>query len=506
MAVGSFVFPVHRSLQMRDGTSELGSRGASLSLPASLKPASRRALVVRWDKLTVAALDEAIAVGAGGLLIVLPEPSVVLSPAAVSSWNAVEEALVRRSIPMPVFFAVDAPEVRRVEDELFRPTSLDDVELAVAGPTEAAFVSRPEVASFHGWLQGISGAVDMLPTVAIVAHYDSLSAAVHLATGADANGSGLVAVLECARLFSKIYHQPRNRVAVNFLFVITGGSRLNFAGAEAWANQMDKQLLDRVDFALCLESLGSGNGLHLHYSRPPKTQKIKAVYDVFSDTARDMGVSLQLHRRKVNIASEALSFEHEVFAKRHVFAFTISGRERPSRGPSALDRLELLNMTALTANIEFVAEALFKHAFGFAGRSFRAFEGSLAIDNRSVAEWMRIVTSTSRVEFVLEKGKGKSVALDLIRDRLSDYTEQFENRTYPVREGLLFRDAPKTTILHASLTRGAFFHVSLVLGAVAYLIAVFAGLEYLSKGRFDARDFQALLADFSFSSAKQKRK
>ena len=502
LTAASFVFPVHRSFQMRDGTQERGSRGASLALPASLSPASRRAFVVRWDALTVAGLDEALAQGAGGLVIVLPAAEAVLSGAALAQWAAVEEALVRRAIPVPVFFALDAPEVRRVEAELASPTSLDDIELSVAGPTEAPFVTRPEVASFHGWLQGISGAVDMLPTVAVVAHYDTLAAAVHLASGADANGSGLAAVLELARLFSKLYHQPRNRVAVNFLFVVTGGSRFNFAGTEAWAAQMDRQLLDRIDFALCLESLGSTD-LHFHFSRPPKTQKIKAVYDVFADTARDMGISLRQHRRKINIAAEELAFEHEVFAKRHVLAFTVSGREQPSRGPSSLDRLERLNQTAVVANIAFLAEALFKHAFGFAGRPLRIFEGSLAADERAVAEWLRVVASGSRVEFVLDKARGKSVALDLIRDRLADYTEQFSNRTYPLREGLVFRDCPQATLMHASLTRSAFFHVALVLGALVYLAGVFAGLEYLAKGRVDV---QALLESLLSFGSKQKRK
>jgi hypothetical protein len=265
---------------------------------------------------------------------------------------------------------------------------------------------------------------------------------------------------------------------------------------------MDRQLLDRLDFALCLESLGSSE-LHLHFSRPPKTQKIKAVYDVFSETAREMGISLQLHRRKINIAAEELAFEHEVFAKRHVLAFTMSGRELPTRGASSLDRLERLNQTAVVANIAFLAEALFKHAFGFHGKAIRIFEGSLAVDDGAVAEWLRVFASGSRVEFVLDKSRGNNAALDLIRDRLADYTEQFANRTYPLRDGLSFRDCPRGATLQASLTRSAFFHVALVLGALVYLAAVFAGLEYLAKGRVDV---QALLEALLSFGGKQKRK
>ena len=499
---GSFSFPVYRSLQWRDGSVELGSRGASLAMAASLVPGPRRVLVTRWDALGPAELESALSAGAGALLVVLPsldeEGGKKLDAEKVAAWAASEERLTTSGVGVPVFFALDSAEVRRAEAALAGVAGLDEMEVVVAGPTEAAFAAKTQTGSLHGWLQGISGAADMLPTVAIVAHYDTLAAAVHLASGADSNGSGLAALLELARLFSKIYNQPRNRVAVNFLFVATGGSRMGFAGAEAWAEQMDKQLLERIDFALCLESLGSGSDLHLHFSRPAKTQKIKAVYDVFVDTARDMGVNLTLHRRKV--ALSAPSFEHEVFAKRHVLAMTLSGRQNPSRGASSLDRLSQLNLTALAANVAFVAEALFKHSFGFAGKSFRAFEGSLAVDQQSLGEWMKIITSTSRAEFVLDKTPGKSVVLDLVRDRLADYTENFVNRTYPLREGLAFRECPEMAVAHASLTRSAFFHVGLVLVALAYLAGVFAGIEYLAKGTVD---FSAML---DFSAAAKKRK
>lgn len=104
----------------------------------------------------------------------------------------------------------------------------------------------------HGWLQGLSAEAAHLPTILLVAHYDTLASAASLAVGADGNGSGVVAVLELARLLSRLYRQPRNRVAVNFVFLLTGGGRVNYYGAEAWLASVDKDVLDRVDFALCL--------------------------------------------------------------------------------------------------------------------------------------------------------------------------------------------------------------------------------------------------------------
>ena len=77
---------------------------------------------------------------------------------------------------------------------------------------------------------------------------------------APGDAAGVVAVLELARLFSTLYHQPRNRVAINFLFLLTGGSHFNFAGTDSWLSQMEKSILDRIDFAICLDSIGNEIG------------------------------------------------------------------------------------------------------------------------------------------------------------------------------------------------------------------------------------------------------
>lgn len=421
-------------------------------------------------------------------MIVLPSQNESISAQQRATWDLVDTYLVQKTIAMPVFFTHQSPSVDTIRQQASSfSTAFDELELSVVGPVELPAPSdpRPELASFHGWLQGLSNAVDIqLPTVAIVAHYDTLAAATELANGAS-EASGVVALLELARLFSKIYGQPRNRVAVNFLFVVVGGSRINFAGSELWSSQMDKDIIDRIDFALCLDSLASSS-LHLHFSRPPKTQKVKAVYDVFVETARSLGIPLELHRRKVVVSSDVMAFEHEVFARKHVFSMTLTSHENPSpKRSSSLDVVSSVNTTLLARNVGYVAELLFKHAFGFSGTELHAFEGSFTPDTRSMEHWLNILSSRSRVEFLLDKQVGKSPALDLIRDRLADYTQHFVNRTYAIPAGVQFRDSRGETILKASLVRSPFFHLGLFVVVLAYLAGVFFAIDYLTKGRVD---------------------
>ena len=67
------------------------------------------------------------------------------------------------------------------------------------------------------------GLEDQNPTIAIVAHYDADGAAPSLSRGADSNGSGVVALLEIARLFSKLYASKLTHAKVNFIFLLSAG-------------------------------------------------------------------------------------------------------------------------------------------------------------------------------------------------------------------------------------------------------------------------------------------
>ena len=48
--------------------------------------------------------------------------------------------------------------------------------------------------------------------------------------GSDSNGSGAVALLEIARLFSILYSNPKTRGRYNLLFGLTSGGPYNYNG------------------------------------------------------------------------------------------------------------------------------------------------------------------------------------------------------------------------------------------------------------------------------------
>ncbi|RVW33335.1 Nicalin [Vitis vinifera] len=146
-----------------------------------------------------------------------------------------------------------------------------------------------------GWLPGlkVDGDVNQLPTIAIVASYDTFGAAPALSVGSDSNGSGVVALLEIARLFSLLYSNPKTRGRYNLLFGLTSGGPYNYNGTHKWLRSFDQRLRESIDYAICLNSIGSwDNELWIHVSKPPENAYIKQMFEGFAEVAEELGLKL----------------------------------------------------------------------------------------------------------------------------------------------------------------------------------------------------------------------
>lgn len=60
-----------------------------------------------------------------------------------------------------------------------------------------------------------------------------------LSAGSDSNGSGVVALLEIARLFSLLYSNPKTRGRYNLLFGLTSGGPYNYNGTHKVLSYFD---------------------------------------------------------------------------------------------------------------------------------------------------------------------------------------------------------------------------------------------------------------------------
>ena len=141
--------------------------------------------------------------------------------------------------------------------------------------------------------------------------------------GSDSNGSGIVGLLEIARLFSLLYSNPKTRGRYNLLFGLTSGGPYNYNGTQKvlissqliiifiilkffclsinvillsfffggplilifyllqWLRSFDQRLRESIDYAICLNSIGSwDNELWIHVSKPAENVYIKQIFEV----------------------------------------------------------------------------------------------------------------------------------------------------------------------------------------------------------------------------------
>lgn len=238
-----------------------------------------------------------------------------------------------------------------------------------------------------------------------------------LAFGADSNGSGVIAIIELIRLFSKLYSNPKTHPKANLIFVLTGGGKISYFGSRKWIEEnldnSESSLLSETLFTMCLDSLSNEN-LYMHVSKPPKENTPSAIF--FNDlkqTALNIGsglVNVSLTHKKINLADETLAWEHERFSIRRLPAFTISSVNAPKnyRRWSIVDRPKQVDVDLLSRNIQIIAESLAKQLFRFSDQdNLEVFYTDLKVSKTLVSTFLYLLTNKPRgQQLLLTTSKG----------------------------------------------------------------------------------------------------
>nr|GEV63108.1 nicalin-1 [Tanacetum cinerariifolium] len=209
-----------------------------------------------------------------------------------------------------------------------------------------------------------------------LASYDTFGAAPALSVGSDSNGSGVVALLEIARLFYILYSNLNTRGRYNILFGLTSGGPYNYNGTQK-LKSFDQSLRESIDYAICLNSLRSGeNGLWLHVSKPPEN-----AYGL-SNVAEELGVTVGLKHKKINVSNSRVAWEHEQFSRLRVTAATLDIQLHQIywKVLEVFLRTEFVNEAAVVGSVKVVAESLARHIYGQQAKTI-----NILADNSSLA-------------------------------------------------------------------------------------------------------------------------
>ena len=336
------------------------------------KRLSRNVVVLTMEEATKDTLQDLIFTRkCGALLILIPSSFKNIPSKTLTAWKNVEKWLINMEVGPPLYFSIMDEKLESTYNALVQARdgsklqAYDDYRL-VSDLTVPKKIDKVKLMNIQGWIAGTSNEPDVdsesLGTVAIVAHYDSFGAAPGLSHGVDSNGSGVAALLELSRLFATLYQSSDSRAPYNVLFVLTAAGHINYAGSKEWLSNTDAQLLDSIEFALCIDSIGHGENLYLHLSKPRKSPAIKKFLNSFQVTSKNMGIDFKSVHKKINLTNPVLSWEHEQFSLKQIVSGTLShykkSRSILSRS-SIFDVKETsIDMDILKRNIQFIAESL----------------------------------------------------------------------------------------------------------------------------------------------------
>ncbi|XP_062868547.1 BOS complex subunit ncln [Trichomycterus rosablanca] len=501
-------FTVYRMQQYDLQGHNYGSRNAILNTEARTAEAevlSRRCVMMRLVDFSYEKYQQALRQSAGAVVIILPKNMSTLPQDIVQQFMELEPELLATETIVPVYFALEDDELLNIYTQtqvssssqgsssaaevLLHSATANGFQMVTSGAQSKA-VSDWAITSLEGKLAG-SGAEE-LPTIVLVAHYDSFGVAPWLSHGADSNGSGVAVLLELARLFSRLYSHKRTHAGYNLLFFLSGGGKFNYQGTKRWLednlDHTESSLLqDNVAFVLCLDTLGNGDNLHLHVSKPPKEGTpqhtlLKELQTVVSEQYPELKFSM-VHK-KINLADDTLAWEHERFGIRRLPSFTLSHLEshRSTARNSIMDIRSHVDLPKLSRNTKLIAEALARVIYNLTEKGtngdLEIFTEQMQVQEAQLLSLVDWLSSQPRAAQLVDKDSNVVSTLEYYLGRyLKDVKRHFVRADKRDPE-FVFYDQLKQT-MNAYRVKPAIFDLLLALCIAAYL-----GVLYLAVQNF----------------------
>ncbi|XP_036441944.1 nicalin-1 isoform X5 [Colossoma macropomum] len=499
-------FTVYRMQQYDLQGQNYGSRNAILNTEARTVEAevlSRRCVMMRLADFSYEKYQKALRQSAGAVVIILPKNMSTMPQDIVQQFMELEPELLATETIVPVYFAMEDDELLSIYTQtqvssssqgsssaaevLLHSATANGFQMVTSGAQSKA-VSDWAITSLEGRLAGVGG--EDLPTIVVVAHYDSFGVAPWLSYGADSNGSGVAVLLELARLFSRLYSHKRTQAGYNLLFFLSGGGKFNYQGTKRWLednlDHTESSLLqDNVAFVLCLDTLGNGDSLHLHVSKPPKEGSpqhalLKELQTVVSEQYPD--VKFSMVHKKINLADDTLAWEHERFGIRRLPAFTLSHLEshRSAARNSIMDMRPHVDLKKLSRNTKLIAEALARVIYNLTEKGtngdLEIFTQQMVQEEQlaSLVDWL---TTQPRAAQLVDKDSTVVSTLEYYLGRyLKDVKRHFVRADKRDPE-FVFYDQLKQT-MNAYRVKPAIFDLLLALCIAAYLGVVYLAVQH----------------------------
>ncbi|XP_056302761.1 nicalin-1-like [Danio aesculapii] len=512
-AASSYEFNAYRMQHYNLHQHKHGCRGAIVvaeARSAADTSLTRRCVIMKLHDFTTERFLEAKKQNAAAVLILLPQNLSSVQEETVQGFMVAEAQILQEETILPVYVVPEDEQLLCMYEEVNQAVASKSASVLVrvlrSMITSTAFqilVSnnspiKPITDTSIITLEGVlPGAGEDPPTIVITAHYDTFGLAPWLAYGADSNGSGVAILLELVRLFHRLYCNPRSQAPYHLLFSLTGGGKYNFLGTKHWLEEnMDHAesslLHDNVEFVICLDSLGTGDEIFLHVSRPPKPGTpqysfIQQLEQIIS--ARFPWVRFGTVHKKINLQETNVAWEHERYGMKRIPGFTLSHIENPKselRG-SILDSIAQVDMRKLKRNTVIVAESLARFIYNLSdkgsAKDMQVFKGSLDIQDSRLSALMTMLTTVPRAVQLLDREPEHTLLINSLEQEFKHYLKQVHKHTFHQDRRdpeITFFDQMKQPMMMYRVKPAAF---DLFLGGciAGYLGIVYYGIQNFGK-------------------------
>ncbi|KAK0422489.1 hypothetical protein QR680_007601 [Steinernema hermaphroditum] len=430
-------FTAYRLQQFDMQGNQYGSRSSRVAYEAvSLNVETvRKSAIVHWKDVLQRNLADVLGKAAGAIVIVIPADLDAF--AEEKEFLKFEQTLTQIKTDLAVFVAPWSEAVASLLDDvkttsdrastaaqqLVNVFAGNTFQLSSSGSGTPTISDKKQHFNVVGRLAAHERGV---PTLVFVAHHDSYGAVPALSTGADSNGSGMVALLELMAVFQRFYENAATRPKYNMLFIATAAGKFSYQGARQWLDDyIEKPTEERIELVLCLDTIGNGDMLRMHVAKVPKEESaamkiFKRMESLLTGSSR----KIEMVKLAINRNNDFLNWEHERFNLKRMPAVTISRLPSPTDPTrnSMLDTVSRLNLQVLESNIRLVAEAVLGHVFHLpaAGCSVDtgcSLLGTTPVESERVAALIAKFASTSRSAALPNR-----VLANELRDLMHHYT------------------------------------------------------------------------------------
>jgi len=185
-------------------------------------------------------------------------------------------------------------------------------------------------------------------------------------------------------------------------------------------------LRDTIDVVVCLRDLvgqiGSSLPLRLVSSKPSKDAKVQEVFDAFSRTAKRMAIPFEIVHKKINVSASEFAWEHEHYAKRKLFALTLTASDgSPASLYGVFDSRSRVDVVGLTQRTQLIAETLASIMYpSIADVTDSLFQSLYGVRQDFIASRVEALASVARfAPFMTRDSKSAAAVLQQIERDLS---------------------------------------------------------------------------------------